>query len=130
MEPDSRTCLYDADCGICTWCVRLGQRWDRHQRIAFLPSSDVEHRPAGVSDELLRETIVVIHGPDYAVRARAVASLLEVLPFGRPLSWFLRMPGLSWLFDRAYRMVSANRTRISMRLGLAACEVPRSHAER
>lgn len=124
MESHARMCLYDADCGICTWCVQLGQRWDHHQRIAFVSNSDVSRWPAGVTADLLRETIVVVDRDVVLTRAHAVASLLFVLPFGRPLSFLLRAPGLAWLGDRMYRLVSNNRTRISARLGLAACDVP------
>lgn len=122
----SRLCLYDADCGICTWCVQLGARLDRKQRIEFVPNLDEGRFPVGVDQALVQQTIVVTEaGEDgFKLRAAAVAALIAVLPGGAPLAWLLRLPGVRWLADRGYRWVARNRVRISAAFGLGVCKVP------
>lgn len=119
-------CLYDADCGICGWCVELGKRWDRQGRVEFVSNLHAERYPPGVSADLVLETIVVnVAGESgYRVRADAVAGVLSALPAGRLLAWALRLPGLRALADRAYRWVSAHRLEISRAFGLGVCKVP------
>lgn len=127
MDHAPRRCFYDADCGICTACVRLAQRWDRAGRIEFVPNHAQDRLPAGCDPALVRETIVVVAEGQTTLRAEGVAVLLRALPFGTPWSFMLGLPGIAGLADRAYRAVSRNRHRISARLGLGVCKVESPH---
>jgi predicted DCC family thiol-disulfide oxidoreductase YuxK len=119
----ARKVLFDADCGICTYLCRVVQRLDRCHRLTFIANQDREHFPASIAPELLERTVVVLL-PDggWVTEARAVFEVLRALPFG-VLAWWLRVPGVAGLANVLYRLVSRNRTRISVSLGLTACAV-------
>jgi len=120
----ARTVLFDADCGICTYLCRLAQRLDRFRLLTFVANQDRERFPESITAELLERTVVVLL-PDggWVTEGRAVFEVLRALPFGVLFGWWLRVPGLASLGNVLYRLVSRNRTRISVGLGLTACAV-------
>ncbi|HVZ73667.1 MAG TPA: DUF393 domain-containing protein [Polyangia bacterium] len=125
-----RLVFYDAGCGICTHVMRALARRDRHGRLTWISNQDRDGVPADVAPELLDRTILVV---DEATgrrwtRSDAFYEAISALPGGRLVAWPLRVPGLRWLAGKLYDWVSRNRTDISVRLGLAACEVPRRGA--
>ena len=121
---DARTVLFDADCGICTYLCRLAQRLDRARRLRFVSNRDRAEFPSAIAAELLERTVVVLL-PDgsWVTEGRALFEVLNAIPFGIVCGWWLRVPGLANIGNALYRLVSRNRTRISVRLGLAACAV-------
>lgn len=127
-----RMCLYDADCGICTALVRFGQRLDRDQRIEFVANYEEERFPPSVTQELVRQTIVVVEAErsQVLIRAAAVASLLRVLPRWKWLGWLMALPGIHFICDRMYRLVANNRIHISRAFGLGVCRVPEHGGDR
>ncbi|MEO7038375.1 MAG: DUF393 domain-containing protein [Polyangiaceae bacterium] len=120
----ARTVLFDADCGICTYLCRLAQRLDRSRRLTFVANQDRERFPDSIAADLLERTVVVLL-PDgsWVTEGRAVFEVLSALPFGILVAWWLRVPGLASGGNVLYRLVSRNRTRISVSLGLSACAV-------
>ncbi len=120
----ARTVLFDADCGICTYLCQLAQRLDKWRRLTFVANQDRARFPASIDAQLLERTVVVLL-PDggWVTEGRAVFEVLRALPFGILFSWWLRVPGLASIGNALYRLVSRNRTRISIRLGLTACAV-------
>ncbi len=122
----ARTVIYDVDCGVCFAIVRLLARLDVHRRLRLLPNTDTAALPKGVDPTLVERTILVVD-PErgrYWTRADAFAVILTALPFGRLLAWPMWLPLCRGLAGRAYDLFAANRTRISVWLGLAACGVP------
>jgi predicted DCC family thiol-disulfide oxidoreductase YuxK len=125
------TAYFDAGCGVCFQFVRVWARLDRHERITFRSSTDVEApgaaaAPRGVSAELLGRTIVVVDevtGKTY-MRADAVAQILRAFPVGWLWSLPLRLPGLRQIANWCYDLFAGRRETISMWLGLAACAPP------
>lgn len=122
-----RTIYFDASCGICFQTMRVLARMDRFERLRFVPNTEIEKLPKGVSPELVERTIVV-EEPDgkLLTRAEAFAAIFRSLP-GGALVWIpLALPGIrslaGWIYDR----VAQNRQRISLSLGLAACGLPSS----
>ncbi|MEO8906391.1 MAG: DUF393 domain-containing protein [Polyangiaceae bacterium] len=120
----ARTVLFDADCGICTYLCRLAQRVDRSRRLTFIANQDRERFSESIGADLLERTVVVVL-PDgsWVTEGRAVFEALSALPFGILFVWWLRVPGLARVGNALYRLVSRNRTRISVSLGLTACAV-------
>lgn len=119
-----RRVLFDADCGICTYLCRLVQRLDRFQRLTFIANQDRERFPASIAPELLERTVVVLlPGGEWVTESRAVFEVVRALPYGALFAWWLRVPVLAQLADALYRLVSRNRARISVSLGLTACAV-------
>jgi predicted DCC family thiol-disulfide oxidoreductase YuxK len=122
-----RTVFYDAGCGVCTHVMRAMARRDRLDRLTWIPNSDTSAVPPDVPPALLDQTILVVDPSTGRrwTRARAMYEALAMLPFGRLYAWPLIVPGISWLAGLFYDWFSRNRADISVRLGLAACEIPR-----
>ncbi len=120
----ARTVLFDADCGICTYLCQLAQRLDRHGRLTFVANQDRARFPDSIDAALLDRTVVVLlPGGGWVTEGRAVFEVLRALPFGILFGCWLRVPGLASVGNALYRVVSRNRTRISVSLGLTACAV-------
>jgi predicted DCC family thiol-disulfide oxidoreductase YuxK len=122
-----RTVFYDAGCGVCTQVMRALARRDRRGRLTWISNQERALIPADVAPELLERTILVV---DEATGRRWTRSdgfyeIFAALPFGRLWAWPLLVPGLRTLAGWAYDAFAHHRTRISVRLGLTACEVPR-----
>ena len=79
--------------------------------------------PKGVDEALTEETLVVVDPESGAIStgARAFAEIFRCLPFGRPIAWLLVITRP--IADVVYRAVARNRSRISVMLGLAACDL-------
>lgn len=121
MEP--LLVVYDADCGVCQASVAWLRKRDLRGRFRFA-GNDGE-LPAGVSREETEHTVVVLEDGRKWTRGRATARLLLELRGWVFLGRALRLPGVSWLADRAYDRFARNRHRVSAALGLASCSVPR-----
>ncbi len=134
-----RTVIYDTDCGVCLWICRLLLRFDLRGHLTFQGNDDVEKilrrnekgeieavdAPKELTAELVLGTVVVVdpEGRVYT-KSRAVAEAIQALPLGFFEAWFLRIPGLSLLFDKAYDAIAARRQNISVLMGKAACGIP------
>ena len=117
------TLVFDADCGICQKSVELLGRVGA--RVEFVPWYVwlVDHR------ERRRA-----HPVDGAAgrarrpcgRGRAHGGRRTLLLSRRPATWLgalIEVPGLHLFAKHAYRLVAANRARISAALGLDACAI-------
>jgi predicted DCC family thiol-disulfide oxidoreductase YuxK len=144
----TRTVLFDVDCGICFWLSKLLRRYDSREHLLIqgndvIDSSDErplfvrdakslarERRaiPAGVTRELVEQTIVVVR-PDgsFATYGAAVVEILRALPGFGLLALLLSLPGVRGAFDSVYRVIARNRARISVEAGFNACGIA-SHA--
>ncbi|RMF83844.1 MAG: DUF393 domain-containing protein [Nitrospinota bacterium] len=113
------TVLWDAECGICLWAVRLLQRLDVHQNLS-LQSNQV--LPPEVTREQAQQSIVVWseHTPP-VYNAEAWATIARALPFPLSLGSLIRFFPLRPLVDRAYAALSQRRTHLSAWLGLQVC---------
>jgi len=119
------TLIYDADCGICFQICRVLARLDGFERLQFVGNDERERIPAGLSDQLLDQTVVVL-APDgqHWERERAVSAILSALPFSAfGLGLLLRVPGLAQLGRWGYDLVAERRHQVSARLGLGVCGV-------
>lgn len=120
-----RTVYFDASCGICFQTMRALARMDAFQRLRFVPNTDADRLPAGVTAELVEQTIVVEEADGtLRTRADAFAAIFRSFPGGGLVALPLSLPGLRALAGRIYDRVARNRQRISLSLGLAACGLP------
>jgi predicted DCC family thiol-disulfide oxidoreductase YuxK len=125
VEHTESTLVYDGDCGICQKSVELLARIGA--RVEPVPSHLwlVDHP----EDAERTTTIVLLVGPDgrVAEAEHAVAGTLRLAR--RPAPWLgalIEVPGIHLLARHAYRLVAANRARISRSLGLKACALDRA----
>ncbi len=114
--------IYDGDCAFCTKCVAVVERM--HVDADLLAWQFADLPALGLSVAAVSDAVQWI-GTDGSVHAGhdAVAGLLIYkgglwVIAGR----FLRLPGISWLAARAYRLVANNRHRLPG--GTAACALP------
>lgn len=127
-DPASRriVCYYDDDCGMCDAVRRFFEKRDAADRILFIGRGRTDQYLHEVADDLTASTIVVFPpgGRKPLLRTRAVAALVAALPWWwRPLR-LAAVPPIVWLSDLAYRLIAANRARISRWCGLNACKLP------
>jgi predicted DCC family thiol-disulfide oxidoreductase YuxK len=131
VDPDvdarARTVFYDAGCGICTQVMRALAVRDRHGRLTWVSNQERALVPPDVTPELLEQTILVVDESTGRrwTRSDGFYEIFAALPFGRLWAWVLLVPGLHALSGWCYDVFARNRTEISVKLGLAACEVPR-----
>lgn len=122
------TVIYDGECGICSetrlWC----EARDRADRMTFVPfqTADLAELSPGLTRaEAARRAILV--RPD-GVRyggARAAFEVLKRLPgLWGVIGWLGANPVVSLIVEPFYRVIAANRHRLSARLGLTVCRVP------
>ncbi len=125
MEPTAVTesiLVFDADSGVCQKSVELLRRFGA--RVEFTPSYEwlVDH-PA---DTERTGSMVLLVAPDGSVAEAEHAVAGALLLSRRPASWLgalIEVPGLHLFAKKAYRLVAANRARISAALGLDACRI-------
>jgi predicted DCC family thiol-disulfide oxidoreductase YuxK len=119
------TVIFDSDCGICLWTCRLLKRLDPWQRLSFIGNDETEKLPAGLDPKLCETSVVVVDaGGRFFLEEQAVRRVVQALPCGILLVWWLYVPGLSHLGRAAYRWVANHRLEISVFFGLGACGVP------
>lgn len=118
-----RTVYFDASCGICFQTARILTRMDNFGKLRFVPNTDEERLPQGVTPQIVEETIVV-SDPEgrLTYRADAFASIFRSIPMGA-LVW-IPLSLLRPVANSVYDVVARNRRRISESLGLAACGLP------
>jgi len=135
----ARTVIYDVDCGICLWVARLLARLDMHRHLVFQGNDSLDELvrrkadgslesaplPAGVNADLVASSVVVVDAKgSVATRGRAVADVIRALPFGGPIAFVMRLPGIAQLVDWRYDRFAKRRAEISVLVGMEACGIP------
>lgn len=110
--------FYDADCTFCTRTARVLRRLDRGRRLRLTPLS----RADGMSDAPSQARLVEsLHIRDRSGRwfsgGEAWLRIADVVPALRPLGLVGRLPLARPVVDIAYRLIAANRHRISRLMG-------------
>jgi len=119
---------YDADCGFCEftagWLAGLNfTQGTELELVAYqapnllerIPGVDVSHSDGGVQLRLEDGRIIC--------DAAAVGEILNCTLCWWWLGWLIRLPIAKILAQNIYRIVAANRGRISRCLGLNACRL-------
>lgn len=134
-----RTVIYDVDCGVCLWIARLCKRLDKRGVLVFQSNDDLEQltrkkadktldrvdMPAGVTADVVQSSVVVVDANGQVfTKGRAIAEIVRVLPFGSPVAFLMRLPGIAQLLNVFYDAFAARRTRVSELCGLNACGIP------
>ena len=116
--------IFDGDCGFCTTCARLLQRWvikGRSPRIAPWQQLDLDE--LDLTAEQCTEAVQWV-GADRHVVSGHVA-IAEALRAGRlvwrPVGALLVAPGFSWLAARLYSWVASHRHALPG--GTPACQI-------
>jgi predicted DCC family thiol-disulfide oxidoreductase YuxK len=139
-SPGRLTVLYDGGCGICRETVRRLARWDRGDRMEFVPLDKAARSGRPLLEKLAAEGHLgdSIHVVDEATGevttgGHAALALLDALPGGWLLRPWISLPPTGQLADAVYRVASRHRDRLAWVVGLrdeVACPVPSTSRSR
>lgn len=112
--------LFDPDCPLCTFQMRVLSWLDWRNQLALIPLSDP--RAARLAPSLRREDLLeALHcvTPEGRIYrgARALRFIGIKLPLLLPLTLLLWIPGIIQIAEVLYRMISRNRYWISRLFG-------------
>lgn len=120
------TAIYDGYCVICQQSKRIVTALDWLHRIEFLDLHNwntVESRyPQLNFEQAMGQMHVVTPDGQLIGGFEGVRRLLRDLPLGFPLWLILKLPGMSWIGDKIYRLIARNRYRINKAFGAPVCE--------
>ena len=117
--------FYDGECPLCAREVRMLRKLDRRGRIGFIDiaAPDFDPAPLGVDRATLMDRI---HGrlPDGTLieGVEVFRRLYAAVGFG-PLVAVTRVPGISSMFEAAYRLFAKHRLRLTGRCDDGTCAV-------
>lgn len=120
MARNSNIILYDDECPMCTFQMRVLTWVDWFNFVSLLPLS--HPRAAAVAPQLTREDLLeAIHcvTRDGAIYrgARAIRFVGMRMPLLVPVALFLWLPGVIWVAEKIYMWVSRNRHLLSRLFG-------------
>lgn len=129
MESGSRqptlTVLFDRDCGVCTATARAVGRLDAGSRLEFVPAQTALIDGAPPRAQLLERLYATDAAGHWYSGAAAAVEIARRVPSLRIVGVVARVPGAMVVYELGYRMLAANRHRLSAALGLKVCAVPR-----
>ncbi len=126
-KPKRRHVLYDSECPLCTFQMRVLTWLDWFNVISLLPISSEKARE--IAPTLTREDLVeAIHcvTPDGDIHrgARCIRFVGMRMPLLIPLALILWFPGVIWIAEKVYMWISRNRYLLSRIFGCkGACAV-------
>ena len=129
MNPTREThlVLYDGDCSLCTFQMRVITWLDWFNAVSLLPIADP--RAAQVAPSITREALLeAIHCVTRDGRihrgARCIRFIGMRMPLGVPLALVLWFPGVIWIAEKMYMCISRNRHLLSRVFGCKeACAI-------
>lgn len=127
MSSPGNTVLFDDQCPLCTFQMRLLTWLDWFNTVRLLPLS--HPRAAEIAPNLTREDLLeAIHCVTRKGRiyrgARCLRFVGMRMPLLIPLALFLWIPGIIWIAEKVYMWVSRNRHLLSRLFGCKeACSI-------
>jgi len=127
MTPTKHIVLYDDECPMCTFQMKVLSWLDWRHALALVPLSDPQAQE--VAPQLTREDLLeAIHcvTPERRIYrgARAIRFVGMRLPLLVPVALFLWLPGVIWIAEIVYQWVSRNRLLLSRIFGCKdACAI-------
>jgi predicted DCC family thiol-disulfide oxidoreductase YuxK len=122
------TVLYDRDCGVCTATALALIRLDRAGRLDFEPLDRYESPDGPSRLELASELHAFDERGRWFTGGAATVEIARRIPVLRPVALAARLPLGMTALGFGYRILAANRHRVSALLGLKACAVTRRPA--
>lgn len=115
LEP---TVIYDGGCGFCRQSIDALRRLLRREFVA-IPYQSPEARllVPGLSESELAAQVWLLVGERRFGGGEAVVRMLTLDPWWWAVAWAYYLPGVRQLVDAGYRLVAANRHRLSRACG-------------
>lgn len=127
MKPAPNTVLYDGDCPLCTFQMRVITWLDWFNTVRLIPIGDP--RAAGIAPGISREDLqeaihcITKNGKIYR-GARCVRFIGMRMPLAVPFALILWIPGVIYLAEIVYRWISRRRLVLSRLFGCkGACAI-------
>jgi len=127
MVPDTNVVIYDGDCPLCTFQMKLLTWMDWLNITTLLPIADPKVQ--ALAPQLKREDLMAaIHCLDKKGNihrgARCIRFVSLRMPLLIPLALVLWIPGVIWIAEKIYEWVSNNRLILSKLFGCKdACSI-------
>ncbi len=122
-----RVVLYDDECPLCTFQMRLITWMDWFNTVTLLPLSHprAAQLAPGLTREQLLEAIHCVTTDGRIYRgARCLRFICWRMPLTVPISIFLCLPGVIWVAEKVYQWTSRNRHLLSRLFGCkGACSL-------
>jgi predicted DCC family thiol-disulfide oxidoreductase YuxK len=117
--------LYDGECPLCRFQMRVLTWLDWFGVLALVPLSDPRAAETGISREALDEQMHCVTKDGRVYRgARCIRFVGMRLPLLVPLALLLWVPGVIWIAEHVYAWVSRNRYRLGKIFGCkGACAI-------
>ena len=126
-EPKKHRILYDNECAMCTFQMRVLTWLDWFNVAQLVPASDPEclKMAPGLTNGMLMEAIHCVRTDGSVLRgARALRFLGLRMPLLVPFSLFMWFPGVIWIAEKVYTLISRNRYILSRFFGCKnACTI-------
>ena len=120
MSNSRHILFYDSDCPFCQFQVRALARMDWFNKVDFVPSKNFHQLRLGVhiDHDDLNQAIHCVT-PNKAVHrgARAIRFLGFRMPLLVPFALFMWFPGMIFVSDKIYKLISRNRYFLSRFVG-------------
>jgi predicted DCC family thiol-disulfide oxidoreductase YuxK len=109
---DRPVLVFDGDCGFCTTCARFLERIGPDAEIVAWQLTDLPG--LGITEEQAADAVqwVAVDGTIRSGHEAIAAVLISAGRIWRVVGGMLRLPGVSWLAARAYRLTADNRYRL------------------
>ncbi len=127
MNRSTHVVLFDSDCPLCTFQMKLLTWLDWFNCVSLLPIKDPA--ASAMAPHLTREDLLeAIHCVTPAGKihrgARCIRFVGLRMPLLIPLALFLWFPGVIWIAEKIYMWISRNRHRLSKVFGCkGACAI-------
>src|SRR5438552_237816 len=127
MKPGTHLILYDEQCPLCTFQVRILGWLDWFNTVSLVPISSPlakDAAPKLTREDLLAAIHCVTPSGHIYRGARCLRFVGMRMPLLAPFSLLLWLPGVIWIAEKIYRWVSANRYLLSRLFGCKeACAI-------
>lgn len=127
MTADRHVVLYDGECSLCTFQMKVLTWLDWCNRIRLVPIDDPETGRIAptLSREVLEEALHCVSLDKRIYRgARCIRFVGLRLPLLAPVALVLWLPGVIWIAEKIYAWVSRNRHLLSRFFGCKdACRI-------
>lgn len=119
--------LYDQDCPMCTFQMKLLTWLDWFNQLSFLPLNDplaTKKVPTLTRDQLIEAIHCITPENKVFKAARCLRYIGMRVPALLPMGIFLYIPGVIWVAEKIYMVVSRNRYVLSKLFGCKeACAI-------
>ncbi len=120
MSESTHLVIYDGDCPLCTFQMKILTWMDWLNLTTLVPLTDA--KVGRIAPQLTREQLLsAIHCLDKHGRihrgARCIRFLSLRMPLLLPLGLFLWLPGIIWIAEKVYQWISRNRLVLSRLFG-------------